>query len=342
LIGNPYPSALDAKAFLLENAVTNPTIDGYIALWQHLNAPVSSTSPYYANYQYNYTNDYLIYNRTGFQAQFGFDGYVASGQAFFVNLLQGTSAATSVTFKNSFRSKMFDNSQFLRTSQSEEGRIWVDLVDANNVPARSLIGYVEGATQERDRLYDAITTIGEQNSIYSLIDNEIFVIQGRMVPFDNNDQVNLGINAVLAGTYKIAVAAVDGFFNQDSPLFLEDKVLNIIHDLRQSPYSFSSAAGIFNARFVLRYTNTTLGNPDFGNIENSVIVAGSQGKLTIKSSIENIQEVTIYDVLGRQLFFAEEINNTHFITSNISLSQQTLIVKIKLENGMTISRKVIL
>ncbi len=342
LIGNPYPSALDAKAFLLENAVTNPTIDGYIALWQHLNAPESSTSPYYANYQYNYTNDYLIYNRTGLQAQFGFDGYVASGQAFFVNLLQGTSAATTVTFKNSFRSKMFDNSQFLRTSQSEEGRIWVDLVDANNVPVRSLIGYVEGATQERDRLYDAITTIGEQNSIYSLIDNEIFVIQGRMVPFDNNDQVNLGINAVLAGTYKIAVAGVDGFFNQDSPLFLEDKLLNIIHDLRVAPYSFSSAAGIFNARFVLRYTNTALGNPDFGNIENSVIVASNQGELTIKSSIENIQEVTIYDVLGRQLFFTKEINNTNFVTSNISFSQQTLIVKIKLENGMTISRKIIL
>jgi hypothetical protein len=42
------------------------------------------------------------------------------------------------------------------------------------------------------------------------------------------------------------------------------------------------------------------------------------------------------------LFFAKEINNTNFVTSNISLSQQTLIVKIKLENGMTISRKIIL
>ena len=92
----------------------------------------------------------------------------------------------------------------------------------------------------------------------------------------------------------------------------------------------------------MRYTNTALGNPDFGNLENSVIVAGNQGDLTIKSSIENIREVTVYDVLGRQLFFAKEINNTNFVTSNISLSQQTLIVKIKLENGMTISRKIIL
>jgi hypothetical protein len=191
-------------------------------------------------------------------------------------------------------------------------------------------------------MYDAIINTANDKSIYTLVDNSTLTIQGRPTPFDQNDQVPIGVTILTAGDYKIAIAAVDGLFEREQPIYLEDKELNIIHDLRQSPYSFSSAAGIFNARFVLRYTNTDLGNPDFGNIENSVIVAGNQGELTIKSSIENIQEVTIYDVLGRQLFFAKEINNTNFVTSNISLSQQTLIVKIKLENGMTISRKIIL
>jgi hypothetical protein len=57
---------------------------------------------------------------------------------------------------------------------------------------------------------------------------------------------------------------------------------------------------------------------------------------------ENIQEVTVYDILGRKLFFAKAISNTNFVTSNTTMSQQTLIVKIKLENGVTISRKIIL
>ena len=38
------------------------------------------------------------------------------------------------------------------------------------------------------------------------------------------------------------------FMYHEQPIYLEDKELNIIYDLRQSPYSFSSAAGIFNDR----------------------------------------------------------------------------------------------
>lgn len=342
LIGNPYPSSLDAKAFLLENAVTKPTIDGYIGLWKHLNAPVSSTSPYYSTYQYNYTNDYLIYNRTGPQTQNGFNGYVASGQAFFVNLLQDPSPTSTVTFKNAFRSKTFDNSQFLRTSQNEEGRIWLDLVNSANVPVRSLIGYVEDATLERDRLYDAITTIGINNSIHSVIGNEIFAIQGRPTPFDSDDQVPIGYNATSAGNYKIAIAGVDGFFTQDQPIYLEDKQLNVIYDLRQNPYTFQSAVGTFNDRFILRYTTNTLGNPDFGSTDNNVIVSTNHGQMTINSIVESIQDVTVYDILGRQLLDSKNIRNNTFVASNLSISSQTLIVKIKLINGIVVTRKVML
>lgn len=342
LIGNPYPSSLDAKAFLLENAVTKPTIDGYIGLWQHLNAPASPTSPYYSTYQYNYTNDYLIYNRTGPQTQNGFNGYVASGQAFFVNLLQDTSPTSTVTFKNAFRSKTFDNSQFLRTSQNEEGRIWLDLVNSANVPVRALIGYVEDATLERDRLYDAITTIGINNSIHSLIGNEIFAIQGRPTPFDSDDLVPIGYNATLAGNYKIAIAGVDGFFSQDQPIYLEDKLLDVIFDLRQNPYAFTTAAGTFNDRFILRYTTNTLGNPDFGSADNNVIVSTNHGQMTINSLVESIQEVTVYDILGRQLLDSKNIRNNTFVASNLSISAQTLIVKIKLMNGIVVTRKVML
>lgn len=342
LIGNPYPSSLDAKAFLLENAVTKPTIDGYIGLWQHLNAPASPTSPYYSTYQYNYTNDYLIYNRTGPQTQNGFNGYVASGQAFFVNLLQDPSPTAAVTFKNAFRSKTFDNSQFLRTSQNEEGRIWLDLVNSANVPVRALIGYVEDATLERDRLYDAITTIGINNSIHSLIGNEIFAIQGRPTPFDSDDQVPIGYNATLAGNYKIAIAGVDGFFSQDQPIYLEDKLLDVIFDLRQNPYAFTTASGTFNDRFILRYTTNTLGNPDFGSADNNVIVSTNHGQMTINSLVESIQDVTVYDILGRQLLDSKNIRNNTFVASNLSISSQTLIVKIKLMNGIVVTRKVML
>ena len=343
LVGNPYPSSIKALDFLTYN--TN--IQGFVNLWTHGTAPVSNTNPFYDSFIYNYTaTDYITYNGTATTSgPSGFNGYIASGQGFFVSMNDGITGTQTVTFKNSMRNKTYNNSQFYRTMQSEtadKNRIWLDLIDSNNVPVRTVVGYVAEATTGLDRMYDAIKNIAKEKNIYSLSEDETLIIQGRPIPFDHNDQVPIGVNILSAGDYKIAIAAVDGLFEHEQPIYLEDKELNIIYDLRQSPYSFSSVAGIFNDRFVLRYTNTALGNPDFGNIENSVIVSGNNGELTIKSSIENIQEVTIYDVLGRQLFFAKEINNTNFVTYNISMSQQTLIVKIKMENGMSISRKIIL
>jgi hypothetical protein len=92
----------------------------------------------------------------------------------------------------------------------------------------------------------------------------------------------------------------------------------------------------------LRYTSESLSNPDFESLNNSVFVATNHGELTIKSSIDNIQGVMVYDILGRQLFEANGINTTEFMASNISISQQTLIVKIRLENGLVVTRKIVL
>jgi hypothetical protein len=341
LLGNPYPSAIDPIEFL--KATNNPNIEGFVYLWTHTNSPTSTVNPFYGSFAANYFSDYFTYNSMG--ASSGpLSQSIAAGQGFFVCMNDGEAVSgETVTFKNSMRSKTIDNSQFYRTSQVDEKyRIWLDLVDANNQSVRTLIGYATEATLGLDRMYDAQRGIDNEINIYSLVEDKTLNIQGRPMPFDQNDQVTIGVNILSAGDYKIAIAAVDGLFEQGQTIYLEDKELNLIYDLRQNPYSFSTTAGKFSDRFVLRYTNQALGNPDFVNIENSIIVAGNHGELTIKSSIENIQEVTVYELLGRQLFFAKAISNTNFVTSNITMSQQTLIVKIKLENGMTISRKIIL
>src|SRR5690606_23624541 len=82
LIGNPYPSAIDAIDFL----TANPNIEGFINIWTHGNLPSSSVSdPFYNDYVYNYTsNDYITYNATG--ASTGpatYNGFIPAGQGFF-------------------------------------------------------------------------------------------------------------------------------------------------------------------------------------------------------------------------------------------------------------------
>lgn len=343
LVGNPYPSAIRALDFL--NANTN--IQGFVYLWTHGTAPVSSTNPFYSSFLYNYTtNDYITYNGTATTSgPTGFNGFIAGGQGFFVLMNDGASASATINFRNNMRNKTFANNQFYRVSQSGEEqnkhRIWLDLVDSNNIPFRTVIGYLPEATNGLDRLYDAYKNMTNERSIYSIVENETQIIQGRSYPFDSNDTVQLGVRILTAGEYKIAIGAVDGLFSEPTQaIYLEDKALGIVHDLRQSPYSFTATSGTFNDRFLLKYETNALDNPDY-EVSNTIVLISNQGQLTVKSS-EIIQSLLVYDILGRELLKVKALDIKEYTTTKISRSHQTLIVKIVLENGTIVTRKVVL
>ncbi len=348
LVGNPYASATDAKAFMTYN--TN--IEGVIRIWTHGNLPSAAVvNPFYASFLYNYTaSDFILYNLTGPSVLSGYNGYIPSGQGFFVSMLDGPADATQkVYFNNAMRSKTFDNTQFFRTNnisdenrQSNNGRIWLDLVGTNETVSRTLIGYVEGATIEKDRLYDAYLKFGGNQNFYSLINEEALNIQGRPIPFNRRDQVSLGLKVNENNTYKIAIASVDGLFlNNNRPIYLEDRLLHIIHNLKQNPYTFISEAGRFDNRFVLRYTNYSHGNKDIQENVNSTLVMSNNDEISIESDSENILSVLIYDILGREIYQRNEINATSILITDLNVTHQTLVVKIHLNNGLTVTKKIL-
>lgn len=340
LIGNPYPSAIKALDFL--NA--NSNLQGFVNLWTHQQSPTINTNPFYGTFLSNYDlNDYIVYNGTGTQSgPTGFNGYIAAGQAFFVSMVDGTQTSDVVQFNNSMRSSAYSNSQFYKSAnETEKHRIWLDLVDSNNNSDRTLIGYISGASVGYDRLFDANTNSANSRSIYSVLNNESLTIQGRSVPFEDTDKVSLGINILVAGDYSIAISAVDGLFEQNQPIYIEDKLLNITHDLRESPYSFSSNNGTFNDRFLLKYTNAELSNTTFGTSSNQVLMVTKEQQLQIKSSKALMSTITIYDLLGRVVVSKSNIEANEISFKSLP-SQQVLIVKVQLENGEVESRKVIL
>ena len=348
LVGNPYPSAIDAKAFMTYN--TN--IEGVIRIWTHGNLPSAAiTNPFYGSFTYNYTaSDFILYNLTGPSVQNGYNGYIPSGQGFFVAMLDGAADNTQkVYFNNSMRSKTFDNSQFFRlngpshTSNGfEKSRIWLDLVGPNETVSRTMIGYVDGATTAKDRLYDAILKLNGNQDFYSLIDNETMNIQGRPTPFDRRDKVSLGLKVTSENTYKIAISSVDGLFlNSSRSIFLEDKVLHIIHNLKQDPYTFTSTAGRFDDRFVLRYTNSTSNSRESFEASNTTTVAVNRDEILVESAAENINKIFIYDLLGREIYQSDEVNLTDYVISNLHPTQQTLLVKILLSNGLIETKKIL-
>jgi hypothetical protein len=287
----------------------------------------------------------LTYNSSGPSIQNGFAGKIASGQGFFVVMEDGsavTGNTEQVVFKNTMRNA--DNSQFYRTSAvspntEEKNRIWLDLVDANSNACSTLVAYVHNATNGVDRMYDAITKVKSHNLIYSTIENQKYIIQGRSLPFDGNDLVSIGYNAINSGIYKIAIAAVDGLFNNGQSIYLEDKLLNVIHDLRSAPYSFATESGTFEDRFVLRYTAGALGVPVF--TENTVVVFKNETGLTINSGSIPMKSVAIYDVTGRLITSQKEIYATQTRFTTLPSTNQVLLVQITSETGVKVTKKVV-
>ena len=333
LIGNPYPSAINAIDFL--NA--NSNIDGYVYLWTHNTSPTSTTNPFYSAFSSNYfTSDYITYNSSGSSSgPATFNGYIAAGQGFFVSMVDGSQdTSQSVSFTNSMRSKGYSNSQFYKSNQvalssteNNKNRIWIDLIDSNNIPSRTLVGYFDGATNLKDRNFDAFTKVANTNLLYSLIGDESQVIQGRALPFDENDQVPLGYHAQSAGSFTIAIAAVDGLFGQGQAIYLEDKLLNVIYDLRQAPYVFSSDQGTFNNRFALLYTNTFLSNTNFSSQNASFVLFKSGDSINIKSDKTEISEIVVYDMQGRVLNDYKNVNASEF-QFTAPRQQQIVVLKI--------------
>lgn len=344
LVGNPYPSAIGVNEFLTLPA--NNDIVGGVRIWTHGQLPTNTTDPFYQDFVTNYyPSDYITINLTGATSGPG-DYKIGAGQGFMVLMSAGAPGSSSVTFDNSMRSAAFANNQFYRNgnfqnkeNNIEQNRIWLDLVSPTGLVNRTLVGYVTGATQAEDYLYDSFTDYKPSQNFYSLIGNEPMAIQGRALPFDANDKVNLGIKVSEEGLYSIAISELDGLFeNTNQNIYLEDLSINIIHNLTDTPYHFMTTAGNINNRFVLRFKDKNTDTEEL--IENDVMLI-SNDILSVISTKDKIRSITIHDVIGRLISQKKNLNTNEYSFNSLQKNNTTLLVKIQLINGQTITKKVI-
>lgn len=345
LIGNPYPSALDADLFLSANTTI---LQGTIYLWTH-NTGISQSG---LKYVYS-PGDYASYNTTGGTGTTSRafnpgnnmatpSGKIAAGQSFFAR----AKASGSIIFTNAMRipgnnNQFFKPGKTSKASGLEKHRLWLDLSNNDGAFKQTLIGYIEGATNDYEDNFDGISFDGNPYvDFYSINNENKLVIQGRTLPFSNKDIVPLGYRSTIAGSFTIAINQTDGLLDNHA-IYLEDKVTQTIHDLKSGNYTFTTQTGTFNDRFVLRYTNNALGTDDFDNYENGVLVTVLNKIITISSSNEILERVLIYDISGKQVFRKNSIGNPKLVVDNLRFGDQVLLVKVILKNGTSTTRKII-
>jgi hypothetical protein len=355
LIGNPYPSAISATALVTDPVFNsnNNIFGGTIYLWSHNTALNMVTGQYIAS-------DYAVWSvlggtNTNYLGNIGAGnsnaptGNIASGQGFFIK----TIASGTAFFRNSMRLVGNNTNNFYRNTSGSGGaeattdpfdtyekhRIWLDISNATTGFKQVLLGYVQEGTDGLDRLFDGeMVDVNNQVTLYTTVEDTKLTIQGRGLTFTENDTFALGYKSLTADNYTINLSNFDGLFENQN-IYLEDSLLNVIHDLKAGGYSFATEAGTFEDRFVLRFTNTALGIPTF--TENTVVVFKNEEGVHINTGVVPMKAVAVYDVMGRLITSQNDINATQTIFTTLPKTNQVLLVQITAETGEMVTKKVV-
>lgn len=341
LIGNPYPSALDADSFL-SHPTNVANLGGAIYLWSH-KTPPSSSNPGNGTTPLNYTaDDYVTYNLVGGVGTSPSDrpvGKVANCQGFFTKALTSSGAF----FNNDMRDSSIATAsqQFYRTNgtnmvnPSTKNRFWVSFggkeiligyMPQISVPAQtSTPAYtIPASVNGYDKMYDAElfktafntgSELSNRVEFYSMIDAATpcprLAIQGRQLgtSFNTSDIVYLGFSCP-AGSYTISAAnlGAEGIFATQYFWLRENNGGNFTYyDIKATPYTFTTTATTNDntTRFQIVFSL-----PNLPSVTNNPPICG-----TVLTAIEN----TIFtnNVSGVSLFSFEVREGAAFPNGNL-------------------------
>ena len=320
-VGNPYPSTINANAFIAQNGITEA-----LYFWRKTN---NSNNSSYATY----TTAGGVCNSGGDSLALKPNGIIAVGQGFIVKATN-----TNVTFNNAMRVSN-TNAPFLRTFD-ERNRIWLNLSSVSGAFYQTLVSYMPNATSNVDAAIDGRFLNDTPNALTSLIDGQEYTIQGRALPFEESDRVLLGFKAKVAENYTITLSNFDGLFSSNQSVYIKDNMTNTIHDLKSGPYSFASEVGTFNTRFEIVYQNNSLSTQTPSFNEKSIVVYKQNQEVVVNSGLAQMSNVSIYDIRGRLLGAKDKINASE-VKLFTGTTKQVLIVKITSDTNEIVAKKII-
>ncbi|MGE4347401.1 MAG: GEVED domain-containing protein [Flavobacteriaceae bacterium] len=338
-IGNPYPSNIKIdgpNGFWDTNSGT-----GTLYFWTNVNPWDDNLGDYTGN-------NWATFSKVGGVGTAGEGdsaendasdktptGIIPVGQGFVIE----SGSENSVTFTNDMRTS--DAGVFFKMLDQDKGRLWLDLSEGSQELNQVLIGYVSGASQGYDFGYDSEMFGYVGSALYSLIgNNEVnYTIQGRALPFDDNDEVPLGFRANNGGSFTISLNNFDGLFiDENQDIFLKDNLTGEEHNLKNDAYSFVSEEGTFNSRFSIVYKEAGSLNVSTPDLNNNWVVFKQNEMFRIQTQGFDMSEVTVYDILGRVVYTSEAEGNNHMI-SRID-ANQVLIVKVTTSDNQVLTKKV--
>ena len=316
-VGNPYASPLSLDALIAAN--TSVGVNS-VYVWTHSKPIVNGA------YQ---GSNWAIYNGIGWNDPAMTSPNIDIAQGFIVKVANAGNLVLNNAMRTSANGPVYYKEQ--------KDRYWLSLSNNQGKINSSLIGYVNGSTNKFDQNFDAKPFDNNNEGLYSVLNNDLYVIQGRG-DFNNEDSFDLTFNVKKAGTYQINLEQFEGVFENQN-IYLVDKKIDKVFNLNElKSYSFDTEAGEINDRFSINYQNKTLSTNDLS--KKGLVVYAQNKQITI-SSKESIKSIKLVDISGRQLQNIQNINTKNYVI-NLNVNPQVVVVVVENTNGTIESRKVIL
>jgi hypothetical protein len=343
LLGNPYPSAIDANKFIEDNGIFQGTssITGTLYFWEHYGGDSHNLAEYQAGYG-TYSKGGGVsasssppvagVSTSGTSVKGAPKQYIPVGQAFFV---VGDADGGQIEFNNSqrvFERESSGNSVFMRANTSEattnndlrtKFRIGFD---APRISHRQILLTLDNNTTDAvDWGYDAEMYEVFDDDMYWVLNEKKYVIQATD-NFNIDKEIPLGIRTLEGGLISIKVDELENAENYTN-LYIKDNLTGETHDITNQYFSINLDAGEYQNRFFIVL------QPSLGIIEEASSLDGiqiymnnSNSTLQLNGIVETeVKNVSLFNYLGQQVK-----------TWSISPDKQSIALPIEVASGVYI------
>lgn len=347
LTGNPYPSALNVNAFLLD--ATNNAATGIAYYWEQdktVNShnvglykggygsysPISlGSNGIYVPATFNSYNSDGSLNGVGTSSGLVIERkYAPVGQGF---MIKGASNGT-VTLKNSHRSYYKESgplSQFERpdkpktpkklnettnsgetnSTESEtiitEAQFKLNIILNNEFTKQIALVFLPEATDGIDVGIDALSIAPEE-----LPNDAYFFLDNNKyviqgTSFDLGKRIPLGVKAANNASIKFYVPEVTSF-DPDQMIYIYDAADGSYHDIKNSSYQVNLPTGIYNDRFFVTFVNSVLGVGEVVKSTFGITQDNTAQTFTLQNpNLADIRSVALFDITGKSIFKKDNI-----------------------------------
>ncbi|MFD0835587.1 GEVED domain-containing protein [Mariniflexile aquimaris] len=354
LVGNPYPSALDANQFIQDNGNSGSgSTTGTLYFWEHWGGGSHILS--------EYQGGYATYTLAGGvpAASSGTSGTATKTPKRYIPVAQGffVTASNSGTIKFNNGQRVFqiedgENSLFIKQLNTKTNKnaisdtrtkLRLSFNSVNAIKRQLLVTVDSNSSMNYDWGYDAPYIENLKDDAYWMIDSKKYTIQG-IDKISESTIIPLGIHTKNAGWNTFNIDAIE-YDIDNLNIYLHDKTLNTYHNLKESSFKIYLPSGEYLNRFEITFNNnqSLLSTSEVINKNIELYFSNEKESIIINNpNYKEIKSVKINNILGQAITQFNINSTSNFLElkpKNIEIG--TYIITLQTDKEV-ISKKVII